>query len=85
MFLNFQSVANWFSLVFIFWNFFQLNLWMICQKAGILKCVSLDNNYIPSIKKQIQILVPFFTSLTTSAEGFQKFKMSPPHFEIQEH
>ena len=57
---------------------------MIYQKAGIIKCVSLDNNYIPSIKQQIQILVPFFTSLTTSAEGFQKFKMSPPHFEIQE-
>ena len=32
--------------------------------------------------KQIRNLAPFSTSLPTSAEECQKFKISPPHFEI---
>ena len=33
--------------------------------------------------KQIRNLAPFSTSLQTSAEECQKFKISPPHFEIE--
>ena len=33
--------------------------------------------------KQIHNLVPFSTSLPTSVEEFQKFKISLPHFEIE--
>ena len=33
--------------------------------------------------KQIRNLAPFSTSLPTSAEECQKFKISPPHFEIE--
>ena len=33
--------------------------------------------------KQIHNLAPFSTSLPTSAEECQKFKISPPHFEIE--
>ena len=33
--------------------------------------------------KQIRNLVPFSTSLSTSAEECQKFKISLPHIEIE--
>ena len=33
--------------------------------------------------KQIRNLAPFSASLPTSAEECQKFKISPPHFEIE--
>ena len=33
--------------------------------------------------KQIHNLAPFSTSLPTSAEECQKFKISPPHFKIE--
>ena len=42
--------------------------------------ISLTRNILRVCSKHIQILAPFLTSLTTSAEYFQNREFSPPHF-----